>query len=104
MKTRPLSDEDRAGLAALLQRTDLAEADRIAMGFALGKVSEDHGRYDDAFAALSDANARQRRLAPWHAGGFHAFVQSVVAAGMKLPSPPYPALGEAAIFIVDLRV
>jgi tetratricopeptide (TPR) repeat protein len=102
MKTRPLTEEDRVQLAALLRRTDLAEHDRIAMGFALGKASEDHGRYEEAFAALSDANARQRRLAPWHAGGFHAFVEAVVAASAELPSPPDVALGEEAIFIVGL--
>jgi len=102
IKTRPLSDDDRARLAALLKRNDVAEPDRIAIGFALGKASEDLGHYDDAFAALSDANARQRRLAPWHAGRFHAFVESVVAASARLPAPIDPALGEEAIFIVGL--
>ncbi|HET6805469.1 MAG TPA: sulfotransferase [Frateuria sp.] len=102
IKTRPLSDEDRSRLAGLLGRSDLGEADRIAIGFALGKVNEDQGRYEDAFAALSDANARQRRMAPWHAGGFHAFVDSVVDAGTKLPAPVAPRLGEEAIFIVGL--
>ncbi|SEJ34307.1 tetratricopeptide repeat-containing sulfotransferase family protein [Frateuria terrea] len=102
MKTRPLSAEDRAQLVALLKRTDVAEPDRIALGFALGKASEDQGCYEEAFAAISDANARQRRLAPWHAGGFHAFVESVLAAGAKLPASPHAALGEEAIFIVGL--
>ena len=101
MKTRPLSDEDRTQLASLLTRNDIAETDRIAMGFALGKVSEDQGRYAEAFAALSDANARQRRLAPWNASGFHAFVEAVVAAGAKLPALD-PKLGEEVIFIVGL--
>jgi tetratricopeptide (TPR) repeat protein len=102
MKTRPLSGPDRDQLATLLRRGDLAEADRIAMGFALGKASEDEGRYEDAFAALSEANVRQRRLAPWNAGGFHAFVEAVVAAGARLPSPPDATLGAEAIFIVGL--
>ena len=102
MKTRPLSDADRQQLDALLKRNDVGEADRIAMGFALGKVSEDQGRYADAFAALSEANARQRRLAPWQAGGFHAFVQAVTAACRSLPAPPDPGLGAEVIFIVGL--
>lgn len=102
MKTRPLSDEDRQHLDALLKRQDLTEADRIAMGFALGKVNEDQGRYADAFAALSEANARQRRLAPWQAGGFHAFVQAVTAASGSLPPPLDPGLGKEVIFIVGL--
>lgn len=102
MKTRPLSEDDRTQLVAQLKRPDLAEADRIAMGFALGKVSEDQGRYAEAFAALSDANAGQRRLAPWNAGGFHAFVEAVVSAGAKLPAAPDPTLGAEVIFIVGL--
>jgi tetratricopeptide (TPR) repeat protein len=102
MKTRPLSWADCSQLTAQLQRTDLAEADRIAMGFALGKASEDQGRYDEAFAALGEANARQRRLAPWNAGAFHAYVEAVAAAGAKLPAPADPVLGEEAIFLVGL--
>lgn len=102
MKTRPLSDEDRHQIVDMLGRADVTEADRIAMGFALGKACEDQGRYDEAFAALSDANARQRRLAPWQAGGFHTFVASVLQASAKLPAPIEPALGKEAIFIVGL--
>lgn len=102
MKTRPLSEDDREELATLLARGDLAETDRIAMGFALGKVSEDQGRYADAFAALSEANARQRRLAPWNAGGFHAFVEAVTAASATLSSPLDSTLGAEVIFIVGL--
>jgi tetratricopeptide (TPR) repeat protein len=102
MKTRPLSDQDRARMAALLKRSDLAEADRIAIGFALGKASEDRGLYAEAFAALGEANARQRRLAPWNAGAFHAFVEAVAAAGATSPAPPDPTLGAEAIFIVGL--
>lgn len=102
MKTRPLSDADREVLAAQLQRADLAEADRIAIGFALGKVSEDQGRHAEAFATLAEANARQRRLAPWNAGAFHAYVNAVVSAGARLPAPPDPTLGSEAIFLVGL--
>ncbi|UGB37129.1 tetratricopeptide repeat-containing sulfotransferase family protein [Frateuria soli] len=102
MKTRPLPEEDRTRLIALLQRNDVAEPDRIAMGFALGKVNEDQGRYEEAFAALGEANARQRRLAPWQAGAFHGLVESVSAAGASLPPPLAPTLGEEAIFIVGL--
>ena len=102
MKTRPLADADRAQLDALLKRSDIAEADRIAMGFALGKICEDRGHLDQAFAALSEANARQRRLAPWNAGGFHAFVEAVVATAARLPAPVDAALGAEAIFIVGL--
>lgn len=102
MKTRPLSAADAAQLAAALQQPGVAEPDRIAMGFALGKVLEDQHRYPQAFERLAEANARLRRLAPWHAGGFHAQVEAVLAACRALPAPPDPALGHEVIFIVGL--
>ena len=102
MKTRPLSEHDREQLVALLARNDIPEADRIGMGFALGKVSEDQGRYEEAFAALGEANARQRRIAPWNAGAFHAMIEALAAAGTKLPAPQDLSLGHEAIFIVGL--
>ena len=102
MKTRPLSARDADQLAAGLRQPGLAESDRIAMGFALGKLLEDQARPHEAFAALADANARQRRLAPWHAAGFHAHVEAVVAACRQLPAPLEVTLGHEAIFIVGL--
>jgi tetratricopeptide (TPR) repeat protein len=102
IKTRPLSEADREQLVMALQRTDLGPADRIAMGFALGKVCEDHGRYEQAFAALNVANARLRELAPWNAGAFHAHVDAMLAACARLPAPMDATLGHEAIFIVGM--
>lgn len=102
IKARPLSEADRESLSTQLRRADLAESDRIAMGYALGKVCEDQGRYPEAFAAFADANGRQRRMAPWHAGAFRAFTDAAIAATETLPEPLDPTLGQEAIFIVGL--
>lgn len=102
MKTRPLSAADREQLAATLQSAEPGPADRIAMGFALGKVCEDQGRYPQAFAALNTANAHLRQLKPWHAGAFHAHAEALVAASAKLAAPADRTLGHEAIFIVGL--
>jgi len=102
MKTRPLSEADRTQLATALRRPGLADPDRIAMGFALGKVCEDQGRYDEAFNALGDANAAMRRLAPWQATAFHNHVDAVLAATTALPTAPDAQLGHELIFIVGL--
>ncbi len=102
IKTRPLSDEDRQQLALQFRRADIAETDRIAIGYALGKVSEDQGRYPEAFAALSDANARLRRMAPWNAQAFRAFVDAAIAAAERLPAALDESLGREAILIVGL--
>ena len=102
MKTRPLSEADRAQLGAMLQRFDITAADRIAMGFALGKVCEDRGLYQDAFSALQIANAQLRQLAPWNAGAFHAHVERTLATSGKLAAAHDKSLGEQVIFIVGL--
>ncbi|MCL1634414.1 sulfotransferase [Luteimonas sp. SX5] len=102
IKTRPLSDEDRQQLSLQLRRADIAESDRIAIGYALGKVCEDQGRYPEAFAALSDANARLRRMAPWNAQAFRVFVDATIAVAETLPAPVDESLGREAILIVGL--
>jgi len=47
-------------LAALSTRGDLPTDDRVAAGFALGKVLDDAGRYDEAFAEYERANRLYR--------------------------------------------
>jgi tetratricopeptide (TPR) repeat protein len=102
MKTRPLSDTDRERLVAALRPGGLDPADRIAMGFALGKLCEDQGHYEQAFAALNKANAELRQLKPWNAGAFRAHAESMFAASSGLPAPPDAGLGHEVIFIVGL--
>jgi tetratricopeptide (TPR) repeat protein len=102
IKTRPLSDADREQLDAMLRCSDIAVPDRIAIGFALGKVNEDHGLYAAAFAALDAVNARVGQLAPWDAGAFHAHVEQTLAASAKLPAAPDQTVGSEVIFIVGL--
>ena len=102
IKTQPLSSADAKQLQAQLQRTDLPDADRVAMGHALGKLEEDRGRHAEAFAALSAANALQRRRAPWSARAFVDYVDAALVATQELPAPVDPALGGEAIFIVGL--
>ena len=102
IKTQPLRDGDITQLSTLVQHPAVADSDRIAMGFALGKALEDRGRYEDAFAALAAANARMRQLAPWHAPTFTAHVNRVLHAGRQLPAPLDATLGHEVIFIVGL--
>lgn len=102
MKTRPLSDADCDRLSEALQQPGHVVADRIAMGFALGKVHEDRRRYAQAFAVLNSANAELRQLAPWHASAFHRDVEAIRLACAKLAAPVDPTLGAEAIFIVGL--
>ncbi|WP_240046165.1 sulfotransferase family protein [Rhodanobacter glycinis] len=97
-----MSETDREQLATALRRTDINPPDRIAMGFALGKVCEDQGNHERAFAALNAANAQLRELATWHAGAFHTHVDAMLAASARLPAPTDATLGHEVIFIVGL--
>jgi tetratricopeptide (TPR) repeat protein len=100
--TLPLTGADAESLRAQLRRGDLSEADRIGLGHALGRLEEDRGGHAQALAAFADANARQRRLAPWSLAAFERFVDQALAASETLPAPLDPALGQEAIFIVGL--
>lgn len=100
IKTRALGDDDATRLQAQLQRRDIADTDRIAMGHALGKLEEDRGRHAEAFAAFAAANALQKRLAPWSAQAFERFLAQALAASETLPAPIDPALGREVVFIV----
>jgi tetratricopeptide (TPR) repeat protein len=102
IKTRPLSQPDGDLLRTQLHRSDVREDDRIAMSYALGKYEEDHGRYPEAFAALSQANALLRRRSPWSRAAFEGFVDAALDSTQALPAPRDPALGHEAIFIVGL--
>jgi Flp pilus assembly protein TadD len=102
IKTTPLSDADAQALTEQLQRRDIADSDRVAMGHALGKLEEDRGDHPRAFAAFAAANALQQRLTPWRLAPFERFVVQALAASEHLPAAIDPALGREAIFIVGL--
>lgn len=102
IKTVALSDADAAALSAQLQRRDLTDSDRIAMGHALGKLEEDRGAYPRAFTAFATANALQQRLTPWRLEPFERYVEQALAATERLPAPIDPTLGRETIFIVGM--
>ncbi|HSD16911.1 MAG TPA: sulfotransferase [Thermomonas sp.] len=100
IKTRALDSGDAQALTAQLQRRDIADSDRVAMGHALGKLQEDHGRHREAHAAFVAANAVQARLTRWSRQSFERYVEQALAATRELPPPRDPALGREVIFIV----
>jgi tetratricopeptide (TPR) repeat protein len=102
IKTVALSDDDAEMLSAYLQRRDISDGDRIAMGHALGKLEEDRGRYPQAHAAYVSANALQRRLAPWSAQAFDGYVEQALALTRQLPPPVDATLGYEAILVVGM--
>ena len=57
-----------------------SEKDRVALGFALGKVLEDGGDYPAAFACFADAAARQRRQITYSSAATEQVFDSLIAA------------------------
>ncbi|WP_239804805.1 tetratricopeptide repeat-containing sulfotransferase family protein [Croceicoccus hydrothermalis] len=61
LKTWRFDDADRAKMAALLRRGDLAFMDRVHLEFAMAKAAEDAKDYDTAFAHYAAGNDLKRR-------------------------------------------
>ncbi len=104
IKTVPIQDAEAEQMAALLRGSDIAATERTVIEYALAKVYEDAGRYQEALPLFVDANARRRREIPaWNAAQFVARVQrghEVFAAAHARASDP--GLGAGAIFIVGM--
>jgi len=79
----------------------LAEPERIAAGFALGKARSDIGDYAGAVAVLRQANELQRRRRPWSPAAWRRFVAAQI--GQPLLPALTPATAEVIpVFVVGL--
>lgn len=106
LRTFTLQDAEPAQLEKLAYKLpSLSDHMRIRYRFSLGKMREDIGRYDDAFAAYAEGNRRKRaQLAPDEASKT-ALIENIRTtfdegffAGRPLPA----ASGKAPIFIVGM--
>lgn len=53
--------DDISRMELALSSTDISESDKVLTGLALGRCYEDQEQFDKAFAAMSEANRRQRQ-------------------------------------------
>jgi tetratricopeptide (TPR) repeat protein len=67
LKTVRFDAHDIAAMQAQLQRTGLADEQRLQVEFALGKALEDAGDYATSFAHYSAGNALRRKQLPYDA-------------------------------------
>lgn len=103
LKTVRMEESDILGLQQALRAPRASDDDRIAMGFALARALDDHGRYAQSLQALEQANAIARKRQRWNAAGYSQAVDAL--AGFFTPPPAAataPRLGEEVIFIVGL--
>ena len=59
-------------LRSMLDHSDASTEDGIAAGFALGRLLDSAGRYDEAFSHYAAANASMRQVWPRNGDGFDA--------------------------------
>ncbi|GAB2553719.1 tetratricopeptide repeat protein [Rhodanobacter koreensis] len=87
------------------QLPGLPPARRASYWFALGKMCEDAGRYDDAFAAYAEGNRQQHVLYPHDEAREATLIerlQSVFGADFFASRPRSEHAGKAPIFIVGM--
>jgi tetratricopeptide (TPR) repeat protein len=102
IKTLRLADADIDGMRRILARADVAEFDRIPLGFALAKALDDQARHAEALACLREAHARAQRLRPWSAQKHSAALDAVLAAFAANPASNESDLGEGIVFVTSL--
>lgn len=102
IKTVRLDDRDVARMERALQATNVADDDRVALGFALAKALDDEGRLAESLAALARANAVARTRQRWNAAGHAALVDAILAAFDPAPASAPDALGDGVIFIASM--
>jgi len=102
LKTTKFDAADIDRLRAALTDRRASDDDLIALGFALGKALDDHGRYIESLAALEQANAIARRRKQWNASAFSAGISEIHAMFTPPPASFPEPLGTGVIFIVSL--
>lgn len=102
IKTVALSAADAEAMNEQLARPGIADEDRIAMRYTLGRLEEDRGRFDAALEQLTQANRALNNRRPWRRDDFEHQVKASLDATAALPEPMDASLGQEVIFIVGL--
>jgi tetratricopeptide (TPR) repeat protein len=76
-KHRP-GDGDAEPIDALLRREDLSEEDAAKLHYALGKIHEDCGRYDEAFASFKRGNELRPKKTEYSADAHCAQIDRLI--------------------------
>lgn len=101
IKTVRLKADDIEAIRSALRDARASDDDRIALGFALAKALDDHGRYAESFDTLAQANAVARRRVTWNAPAFSAAIREIESAFAAVPSAR-AGLGREVIFVLGM--
>lgn len=103
LRTARFNADDLAAIEALANSDELREHERAPALFALAKALEDNDRNEDAFHALTAANAARRRQLRWDAAKFSANARAIEKAfDAPVRTSSDDALGRGIIFIVGM--
>ena len=102
LKSLEFSGDDVAAMQRALAALPENDRGRSALLFAIAKALDDHGRYPDAFAALLEANARERAKLPWDARAFSTRMDATLQAFTPPPHGSPTRQGADVIFVVSL--
>jgi tetratricopeptide (TPR) repeat protein len=102
---QPQESAEIERLTALLGHLDTSEADRITAGFALGRLLDSAGRFDEAFPVYASANELVRRTRGANAAAFDAqLFAGHVDRLIETCTPQSLALGAACGAMSELPV
>jgi len=104
IKTVGITDGEAQRLREQLRRKDIDGGEHTAMKFALARMCEDHGGYQEAFDLLVDANARRKReVGTWDQAWFQTQARLMLRVfGGYHAVAGDTNLGEQVIFIVGM--
>lgn len=98
----PIAEPDLARMReALASAPPLGHA-RAALGFALARALDSHGRPAEAWNALLAANAAMRALEPWDAARARERCSAMLAAFAAAPAADPDGPGREVIFVVGM--
>lgn len=105
--TEKLKLDDPAVLAAkrLFDNPTISDADRVFLAFALGRVCDHNGLYDEAFAYWQTGNRLKRKAEPFDIGSERRIVNAVkqrYSADFLANSPTSGILDDTPIFVVGM--
>ena len=102
LKSLKFSAEDLAAIrGALTAHANPGQA-RTLLLFAAAKAFDDHGLYEEAFAALAEANAAMRKELKWDAAESKATTDAMLAAFTPPPRGSSAPIGGEVIFVTSL--
>jgi tetratricopeptide (TPR) repeat protein len=103
LKTVRFDEADVAAMVEARGSPNLADDDRFHLDFALGKAMHDSGRFDEAFAYYSEANAIRRSHHPFNARDLKRLVdKSIETFGPELLASAGGCEAADPIFIVGM--